>query len=275
MSVSLKAGTVANDQKVVEYATYESAEYNTAEKSSSGGSLEGEEQFPIRGAELPVIPLQGYLLKWFVRFVRAKKILEVGTFTGYSTVFLADALRKNGVEADESGSKPLITCEMVEEAAEAAQKNFTKLGYDDLIEVKVQKAIDTINAFPDGTQFDLIFIDADKPSYQDYYDTILNKNLLSPNGIMVIDNTILFGIEKLVGQEPESDFAAQKNAIEEWQIASKDSLEKKTAMECKGAFLDNLAKTAHAFNEFVRKDPRTEQLVLPLVTGMTFVRLAN
>ncbi|KAJ1677975.1 hypothetical protein EV182_005044, partial [Spiromyces aspiralis] len=143
---------------------------------------DGARRFPGRGKELPINPMQGYLLHWFSGYINARSVLEVGTFTGYTTIFFADALHNNGMASSPDKPKPIITCELVEEIAEVAKKNFTMMKIDDMVEVRVGDAIDT--------QFDLIFIDADKPNVMVYYDMILGRELLSSNGVLIVDNTI-------------------------------------------------------------------------------------
>ncbi|KAJ1915610.1 hypothetical protein H4219_004220 [Mycoemilia scoparia] len=282
-------------QQMLDYSTFVSA----PKESSSEAKLEqrlaeihkdGVDVYKNWGEVLPIYPLQAYFLTWLMGFVEAKNVLEIGTFTGYSTIYLADALRKNGggrrVElSGSSSSKPIITCELVDEVAKYAESNFVKAGVDDLIEVKVGKALDTIQALPKGTKFDFIFIDADKQSYTSYYKAIMDQELLSPKGVIVIDNTILSGTEQLAGREANPEYEFNQNAIGTSQhmyqsqllAASSGGTIKDPSSELTQEQKNNIVKetreTLHAFNVYLKNDERVHQLNLPIFTGMTVVRL--
>lgn len=136
---------------------------NTRDFSGSYGMLTGH--------------LEGRFLKMLVAISGARRVLEIGTYTGYSAMSMAEALPEDG---------QLITCELDERHAELARRHIATSPDAAKIEVRVGKAIDTIASL-DGT-FDMVFIDADKTSYRAYYDAVLP--LLSPRGFICIDNVL-------------------------------------------------------------------------------------
>lgn len=138
-------------------------------------------------AELPAIsvsPAQGKLLWLLAKMCGAKKILEIGTLGGYSTIWLARALPQGG---------HLITLEAEPKHAEVARANFVAAGLDDRVEVRVGLAQDTLPQLVSEQRgpFDLVFIDADKPGYPDYFKWALT---LSRRGSVIIaDNVVRDG----------------------------------------------------------------------------------
>ncbi len=124
--------------------------------------------------------VEGRFLETLVFVSGARRILEIGTFTGYSALAMAAALPDDG---------ELITCELDPERADFAKRHFAGVPYGKRIDVRVGPALDTI-AELDGP-FDVVFIDADKPSYADYYEATLP--LLGERGLIVVDNTLWSG----------------------------------------------------------------------------------
>jgi predicted O-methyltransferase YrrM len=124
--------------------------------------------------------LEGQFLGVLVRQLRAKRILELGTFTGYSSISMALALEPDG---------RIITCDVNEETTAIARRYAEEAGVLDRIEYRTAPGLDSI-AQLDG-EFDLIFIDADKPNYLNYYEATLPK--LARTGLMVLDNTLWSG----------------------------------------------------------------------------------
>jgi predicted O-methyltransferase YrrM len=134
--------------------------------------------------EINVAPNQGMLLHILAKAVGAKRILEVGTLGGYSSIWMARALPKDG---------RLVTLEVEPKHAEVARANFRKAGLADVIELRLGRGIDLLPklAAEKGTPFDLVFIDADKPSNADYFDWALK--LTRPGSIIVVDNVVRNG----------------------------------------------------------------------------------
>lgn len=123
--------------------------------------------------------LEGAFLNFLVYLTRAKRVLEVGTFTGWSTIAMARALPPGGT---------IVSCDVNEETTAVARRYAEEAGVADRIDFRVGPGIETLAAL-EGP-FDLAFIDADKEGYVDYYEAILPK--LSPHGVIAADNT-LFG----------------------------------------------------------------------------------
>jgi len=134
--------------------------------------------------EINVAPNQGMLLNLLARAVGAKRILEVGTLGGYSTIWLARALPKGG---------KLITLEVDKQHAEVARANFVRAGLADVIELRLGKASDLLPklAAEKLGPFDLTFIDADKPGNADYFDWALK--LSRPGSFIIVDNVVRGG----------------------------------------------------------------------------------
>jgi caffeoyl-CoA O-methyltransferase len=124
--------------------------------------------------------LEGGLLAMLVAITGARRVLEVGTFTGYSALAMAEALPPDG---------RIITCEIDPDHAAQARANFEASQHGSRIELRVGPALDTINSL-EGP-FDLVFIDADKPGYAAYYEAVLPR--LAPNGAIAVDNTLWSG----------------------------------------------------------------------------------
>ena len=130
--------------------------------------------------QISISPNQGKMLQVLARMCNAKRILELGTLAGYSTIWMARALPEDG---------QLISLEYDPEYAAVAQKNILAAGLDRIVEIKTGKAIDLLPSL-EGT-FDLIFIDADKPPYAEYFEWAVK---LSRKGtIIVCDNVIREG----------------------------------------------------------------------------------
>lgn len=131
-------------------------------------------------AEMMVGPLEGAVLKMMVRLIAASRILEIGMFTGYSTLCFAEALPDDGT---------VITCEIDEKSAAIARKHFALSPVGRKIHVEMGPALETMRKLTGP--FELIFIDADKQNYVNYYRRALE--LLAPGGIILIDNVLWDG----------------------------------------------------------------------------------
>ena len=124
--------------------------------------------------------LEGRFLKMLVRLTGAKEVLEIGMFTGYSALMMAEALPDNG---------RLITCEIDPKAEAIARKYFAESPYGKKIDIRMGPALETIKTLPGP--FDLVFIDADKPNYCHYYQACFP--LVKPGGLIVGDNVLWSG----------------------------------------------------------------------------------
>jgi caffeoyl-CoA O-methyltransferase len=172
--------------------------------------------------------LEGQFLKMLVGIAGAKRILEVGSFTGYASLAMAEALPEDG---------QLIACEYDQFTAKFAEQQWQNSEHGYKIEVRVGDAQQTLQDLIKANEtFDLVFIDADKQGYINYYNTILENNLIQKGGLICVDNTLFMG--QVYGAEPVTDNG----------------------------------KALHHFNHFVREDHRVEQVLLPLRDGLTLIR---
>ena len=143
--------------------------------------------------QMMVGEVEGRFLEFLVRLMRAQRVLELGTFTGYSSLSMARGLPEGG---------RVISCDLDEETTAIARRYAEEAGLADRIEYRIGPALETI-AQLDGT-FDLVFIDADKPNYRNYYEAVLPK--LSDNGLIVADNALRDGRVLEDGDEPMKAF---------------------------------------------------------------------
>jgi caffeoyl-CoA O-methyltransferase len=137
----------------------------------------GEETSALPDAEMSVGHLEGLFLRFLVAARKPRRVLEIGVFTGWSSIAMASALPENGL---------LIACDVNEETTAIARRYAEEAGLADRIDYRLGDAKETIAAL-DG-EFDLVFIDAWKDDYVDYYELVLPK--LSPNGLILADNTL-------------------------------------------------------------------------------------
>lgn len=132
--------------------------------------------------EIAVSPAQGRLLALYVTMLRAKRVLEIGTLGGYSAICMARALPEGG---------RLVTLEFDPAHAAVARGNFTMAGLSDRIDLKVGRAIESLPELAAEAPFDLVFIDADKPSNPDYLAWALK--LTRPGSVIIGDNVVRDG----------------------------------------------------------------------------------
>lgn len=136
-------------------------------------------------AQMQIAPEQGQLISLLVKLTGASRALEIGTFTGYSSICIASALPQQG---------RLVCCDLSEEWCAVAQKYWHLAGLAEKITLHIAPALATLQQLlsaGDSDFFDFIFIDADKTSYDSYYEASLK--LLRPGGLVVIDNVLWKG----------------------------------------------------------------------------------
>lgn len=168
---------------------------------------------------------QGRLLSMISKIAKPKTILELGTYTGYSALCLAEGLQKNGV---------LHTIDINEELKDFQKKYFDLSIFKDQIHQHLGNALNIIPNL--DLKFDLVFIDADKPNYPDYFDLIINK--LNPGGIILTDNVLWSGkVVQKIQEDDESTRALVK------------------------------------YNTLVAADSRLETIMLPIRDGLSISRL--
>jgi caffeoyl-CoA O-methyltransferase len=170
------------------------AEAHSIPESSVCRALREETQRTMEYPQMLVGPLEGAFLKMMTNVVGAKRVLEIGMFTGYSALCFADALPEDGT---------VITCEINETSAAVARRYFVQAQCGSKVSIRMGPALDTMRTL--SGPFDLIFIDADKINYLNYYRRALD--LLAPNGVILIDNVLWSG-EVLKQPPPDESTAA-------------------------------------------------------------------
>jgi caffeoyl-CoA O-methyltransferase len=125
---------------------------------------------------------QGQLLTMLARLVGARRAVEVGTFTGYSSLCIARGLTDGG---------QLLCCDVSEEWTSIAARAWERAGLKDRIELRLAPALDTLRALPAEAELDLVFIDADKPGYCSYWDELVPR--VRPGGVLLADNVLWSG----------------------------------------------------------------------------------
>jgi len=170
------------------------AETHSMPESSICRALREETHRTMEHPQMLVGPLEGAFLKMMTKLVGAKRVLEIGMFTGYSALCFAEALPADGT---------VITCEIDEKPAALARRYITQAPYGSKISIRMGPALDTLDSL--AGPFDLIFIDADKTNYLNYYRR--SFDLLAPNGVLLIDNVLWSG-EVLKQPPPDASTAA-------------------------------------------------------------------
>jgi len=167
--------------------------------------------------------LEGTLLRMLVHLTGARNILEIGMFTGYSALTMAEALPADGV---------ILSCDVNPETTAIAQSFFDRSPHGNKITVRLGPALETIAALPPDEEFDLVFLDADKENYVNYYEAALPR--LRAGGLLVADNVLWSGA--ILKPERASDHAIV------------------------------------AFNDHVQHDARVDNVMLTVRDGVTLVR---
>lgn len=144
--------------------------------------------------QISISPNQGKFLQLMAKLCNAKKILEIGTLGGYSTIWMARALPKDG---------KLISLELEQHHATVAGKNIARAGLGNVVDIRLGKAIETLPQLVQNNEgpFDMIFIDADKPPYTEYFEWSLK--LSRPGTLIIADNVIRDGKVLLADSDDE------------------------------------------------------------------------
>jgi len=207
---------------VVDEAVEQYAEEHSTPAAELFTRLAAETRETQNAPQMMVGQLEGAFLSFVVYLAKPKLVLELGTFTGWSSIAMAGALPPGG---------KIVTCDINEETDAIARRYAEEAGVADRIEYLLGPALDSI-AKLDGP-FDLVFIDADKPGYIDYYEAALPK--LADGGVIMADNTLSSGrVLDPAGNE--------------------------------------MAEAITRFNDHVRADARVECVVLTVRDGITLVR---
>ena len=168
---------------------------------------------------------QGQLLTMMARLVGARRAVEVGTFTGYSSLCIARGLVEGG---------SLLCCDISEEWTALGLRAWEEAGLRDRIELRIAPAMKTLRRLPHGAAIDLVFIDADKTGYIDYWDELVPR--VRPGGVLLVDNVLWSGR------------VVEENVTDEETVALR------------------------RFNDRVAADERVEAVVLTAFDGLTIAR---
>ncbi|KAK0526491.1 hypothetical protein OC834_004783 [Tilletia horrida] len=188
---------------------------------------------------------EGSFIAMVARSIKAKRVLEVGMFTGTTTLCVADALPQDG---------KLVTLEIDSYFKDLATPYFEKAGVASRIDVRIGSALESIKKMAQDKEepFDLIFIDADKTGYHDYYETILGSGLLRQGGVLLVDNTLYKGVPFTPALEQ-----ASAETVKQLQLNLSNGIALKK------------------FNQHVAQDSRVEASVLPIRDGVTWIMHRN
>jgi caffeoyl-CoA O-methyltransferase len=188
-------------------------------------ALEADTRATQRSAQMLTGPVAGRLLEMLVWVAGARRVLEVGTYTGYSALTMAGALADGG---------RVTTLELDPDRAAFARKHLDASPHGDRVEILVGPALESLRTL-EGP-FDLVFIDADKPGYPDYFEAALR--LLAERGVIVLDNMLRDG--RVLESEPEAE--------------------------------DEGTRVIRDLNARLAADDRVAAVLLPVRDGMTLVR---
>jgi caffeoyl-CoA O-methyltransferase len=175
------------------------AEAHTTPPSDLQRRLAEETRETLRSPEMLTGIVEGRLLEFLVFALRPQRVLELGTYSGYSSLAMAQTLPPGG---------HIDSCELDEMHAEVARRYHEEAGVADRITVHIGPALETIERL-EG-EFDLVFVDADKPGYPAYYEALVPR--LSAGGIMVLDNTLWSGRVAEPPETPETEMFVELNA---------------------------------------------------------------
>jgi caffeoyl-CoA O-methyltransferase len=156
------------------------AEAHTTPPAALLAELAEETKASLSSPQMLTGTVEGRLLELLVFGLQARRVLELGTYSGYSSLSMATGLPEGG---------HIDTCEVSEEHAEVAQRFIDRSPYADRITIHLGPALETIERL--GGEWDFVFIDADKENYSNYYEALLPR--LAQNGLMAIDNTLWSG----------------------------------------------------------------------------------
>ncbi len=188
-------------------------------------------------AIMQIPPEQGQFMSMLVKLIAAKRTIEIGVYTGYSSLCVAQAM------PDDSYT---VACDISEKWTTIASRYWAKASVANKIDLRLAPAIETLNALlTDGQaeSYDFIFIDADKDNYDNYYE--LSLQLLKPGGLIAIDNVLLFGS------------VIDSNALD---ISLRDSITEKSI------------QVVRDLNQKIKLDKRVEISMLKLADGLSLVR---
>ncbi len=170
---------------------------------------------------MQIAPEQGAFMTILTRLLGVQHAVEVGTFTGYSSLCIARGLADGG---------RLVCCDVSDEWTSIGREYWERAGVADRIDLRIAPALETIATLPDTEHIDLVFIDADKENYANYYDALLPR--LRTNGVILVDNTLWSGAvidesrddSSTVAIRGFNDMVAADDRVDSVQLAISDGL---------------------------------------------------
>jgi caffeoyl-CoA O-methyltransferase len=170
---------------------------------------------------MQIAPEQGAFMTILTRLLAVKHAVEVGTFTGYSSLCIARGLADGG---------KLVCCDVSDEWTSIAREFWEQAGVADRIDLRIAPALETLAGLPEHEHLDLVFIDADKENYANYYDALLPR--LRVNGVILVDNTLWSGAvidesrddSSTVAIRAFNDMVADDDRVDSVQLAISDGL---------------------------------------------------
>jgi len=209
------------NKEIEEYINYNSIKLHPVQKEII---KHNEELGDIKRMQISIS--QCHFLHLLIKSSKIKKILEIGTFTGLSTLSMSLALPKDG---------SIIALDKNQETSKTAVNFFKKASQENKINLIIAPALESLKSLNDKNQkFDLVFIDADKENYKNYYN--YSVELVDKNGLIIIDNVLWYGEVVDVNKQ------------------------------------DKLTVSIREFNSYVNKDKRVENLIIPLGDGLSVCR---
>lgn len=185
-----------------------------------------QETSQLSNAQMQIVPLQGATLAMLAQLLNVQNYLEIGVFTGYSALWVAQAL---------PSAARIIALDINDEHLPLATKYWSKAGMTEKIQVTIAPAIVTLQQLQkEGYVFDMVFIDANKSEYLDYYELCLQ--LLRPGGLIVIDNVLMYG--QVLQPNPDKKYV----------------------------------RVLQQLNDLISSDPRVDTCMLPIGDGFTLAR---
>jgi len=188
----------------------------------------------VSNPQMMISALEAKTLTWLARDRKAKRVLEIGCFSGFSALAWVEAMGPDS---------KVVTCDVDTEMIKMARQAITKAGKEHQITIVEGPAERTMQNITE--KFDIIFIDANKEAYTTYFDTAMDHQLLTPNGIIICDNVLMRGLVAL--NTDENPWYKEPPRRE-------------------------IARSLDQFNRHVAADKRVDQIVLPIFDGLSLIR---
>ena len=222
-------------------------------------------------SQISVGPYQGQFLMMVARMMGAKKVLEIGSYLGYSALCFAEAVAStlnfsSSIHSALESEGYVFSCDLDHVSLHRARENASKHPFGHLVSFYNESGLKMLKeAKESGKVFDLIFVDADKHNFVNYYSYIFQHRLLAPNGMLIVDNTLWRGEVVDADLDESQETSAEMSFLPTSPSAAVSPKERRR---------HHKEHTVHQFNKFVQEDVRTKHVILPIRDGMTFISWA-